>query len=144
MPEGSPDSAMAQKVAMSYVVPVDGNYSLSMDVWVEKRRYQDIQIQWQEAGGSWDNIAINSEPVTEGTWMHVSTPGTGYLTMPGNTLFYLLVANVIKDGNNIPILDDQGNMTLVDGIKDAVLYIRDLELTVNGETLISCPSKVVQ
>ncbi|MCL2879153.1 MAG: Ig-like domain-containing protein, partial [Treponema sp.] len=140
MPEGSPVSAMAQKVAMTYVLPASGDYSLSMDMWVEKRNYQDIQILWQEASGAWRYLAMNSGPVTEGAWLHISTPDSGYLNMAGNTLIYLLVANVVNGPDNKPVLDEYGNMILADGIKDAVVYMRDLKLTCNGASILDIPS----
>lgn len=147
VPEGTP--VPPQTVAMTCVLPDAGRYTMSMDIWVEKRTYQDIQILWQEAQGDWRYISENSDPVTEGKWIHIETPEPGYLDFQPNTLIYLLVANVVKNGDNKPIdkdgavTDVPGEMILQDGIKDAVLYIRDMEVTLNGNPIIYCPSTVV-
>ena len=123
LPDGT--APVAGTVAMTYKLPAGGNCTLSMWIWVEKRSYQEIQIQWQEVGGSWNYIATNSEEVVEGKWIHVVTPG-GSGPFSAGTMIYLLTLNAPGAG-----------------FKDAVLYIRDMELTVNGERVIYCPGKLI-
>jgi len=113
-------------VAMSYALPAGGNCSLSMDVWVEKRNYQDIQVYWEEnATNQWHCVAENTDPLTEGTWIHVETPNPDTCNLPADDIMYLL------------ILNSPGT-----GLKDAVLYIRDLKLEIDGQAVLNIPGGV--
>ena len=48
-------------IAMTYTVPQDGYYRLSMWVWVDKSENEDIYIESEQIGGDWETVAGSRE-----------------------------------------------------------------------------------
>ena len=107
-------------IAMTYTVPIDGYYRLSMWVWADKPEDEDIYIEFEQIGGDWETVAGSREvPVAfrEGEWLYVTSESPNGVYLEAGGKFGLLT----QSGGNAGV-----------GLNGYTIYIRDLKLEVTS------------
>ena len=105
-------------MALIYELPHEGTYTFHMKVWLESGKSGDIH--WQYLGG--DQNILNS-PVNDpsGQWVTLTTKRSHVLE---NNIVFPDFSMLYLNGNN-------GNR----GLKDATLYIRDVQVTLERNSV---------
>ena len=107
-------------IAMTYTVPIDGNYRLSMWVWVDKPQDQIVYIEFPHTGGEWESVtgSIN-EPAAfrKGQWLYVTTDSSKY---PDGVF--------LREGDIFGLLTQSGEGDPGIGLNDCTIFLRDLQL----------------
>ena len=103
------DPGIAGSLAMNYVIPYTGNYTLSMDIWIESEG-KKVDLIWYEVD-EWRPLGDKKWEEGVNCW----NSGTASLR--------------INQGVTIGLLA-KGYMGA--GLDDAVIYIKDLKLTYDG------------
>ena len=118
--EPPPGGYTPGSIAMSYTVPNDGNYRLSMWVWADKLKDQQIYIEFEHIGGDWESITGSvNEPADfqDGQWLYVTIDSKKY---PDGVF--------LKAGEKFGLLTQTGDWKPGVGLNGFTIYIRDLKL----------------
>ena len=114
-----PGGYKPHSLAMTYEVPGEGHYRLSMWVWAEQLK-GDIYIEFEHIGGEWESIAGSVEepaPFMEGQWLLVKTDPNSY----PNGVY-------LEAGEKFGLLT-QGEPGI--GLNNHTIYIRDVQIEVS-------------